>query len=267
MVVVGHSAGAQLAALAALVGDRYQAGCSSPYVPVDGLVGLAGPYDLVALGERAAPLFSSSRPDEDPETWRAASPSYQVAERPDLPVLLLHGEADDVIPPSTSEDFAAALEAAGHSVTLDVLPEPEPLPGGRRRGGCRTDRGVRRVAGLLDPPDRSHAAVRPSHYRRSMADDDTPWEPPLAGTEVEQLLGALNRLRTTFRWKADGLDAAGAADHRRRLHADPGRAAQAPGVARGLHVHGQAARRADRRALGRARRRRQHGLGVHVGRR
>ena len=39
--------------------------------------------------------------------------------------------------------------------------------------------------------------------------DDPPWEPPLAGTEVEQLVGALERLRTTFRWKADGLDAAG----------------------------------------------------------
>jgi hypothetical protein len=34
------------------------------------------------------------------------------------------------------------------------------------------------------------------------------WEPPLAGTEVEHLLGALDRLRATFRWKADGLDAA-----------------------------------------------------------
>jgi Protein of unknown function (DUF664) len=38
---------------------------------------------------------------------------------------------------------------------------------------------------------------------------EPPWEPPLAGTEVEHLLGALDRLRTTFRWKADGLDAAG----------------------------------------------------------
>lgn len=38
---------------------------------------------------------------------------------------------------------------------------------------------------------------------------DTPWEPPLAGTEVEHLVGALDRMRTTFRWKADDLDAAG----------------------------------------------------------
>jgi len=42
-----------------------------------------------------------------------------------------------------------------------------------------------------------------------MTNSDTPWEPPLAGTEAEQLTGALDRLRTTFRWKADDLDAAG----------------------------------------------------------
>ncbi|HAP76120.1 MAG TPA: mini-circle protein [Acidimicrobiaceae bacterium] len=44
-----------------------------------------------------------------------------------------------------------------------------------------------------------------------MADDAPPWEPPLAGTEVQHLLGALDRQRATFRWKADGLDAAGLA--------------------------------------------------------
>jgi hypothetical protein len=38
-----------------------------------------------------------------------------------------------------------------------------------------------------------------------------PWEPPLAGTDEAQLLGALERLRTVFRWKADGLGAAGLA--------------------------------------------------------
>jgi hypothetical protein len=42
-----------------------------------------------------------------------------------------------------------------------------------------------------------------------MPNDDNPWEPPLAGSEAEHLVGALDRLRTTFRWKADGLDAAG----------------------------------------------------------
>ena len=42
-----------------------------------------------------------------------------------------------------------------------------------------------------------------------MTYEASPWEPPLAGTEVEHLVGALERLRTTFRWKADDLDAAG----------------------------------------------------------
>jgi hypothetical protein len=38
---------------------------------------------------------------------------------------------------------------------------------------------------------------------------ETPWEPPLSGTEVEHVLGALERLRWTFRWKADGLSSDG----------------------------------------------------------
>jgi hypothetical protein len=32
------------------------------------------------------------------------------------------------------------------------------------------------------------------------------WEPPLAGTDTEHVLATLERLRATFRWKADGLD-------------------------------------------------------------
>lgn len=38
---------------------------------------------------------------------------------------------------------------------------------------------------------------------------DTPWEPPVAGTEAEHLAATLDRLRFTFRWKAADLDAAG----------------------------------------------------------
>ncbi len=46
-------------------------------------------------------------------------------------------------------------------------------------------------------------------YGGAVTDSDNPWEPPLAGTETEQLVGALDRLRMTFRWKAGHLDAAG----------------------------------------------------------
>ncbi len=40
-------------------------------------------------------------------------------------------------------------------------------------------------------------------------DPDFPWEPPLAGSELEHLIGMLDRLRWTFRWKASGLDSDG----------------------------------------------------------
>ena len=42
-----------------------------------------------------------------------------------------------------------------------------------------------------------------------MTDLEPPWEPPLAGTEAEQLFGALDRLRTTLRWKTGHLDGDG----------------------------------------------------------
>ena len=41
------------------------------------------------------------------------------------------------------------------------------------------------------------------------SDDGTWWEPPFRGTEAEQVIGALDRQRATFRYKVDGLDAAG----------------------------------------------------------
>ena len=41
--------------------------------------------------------------------------------------------------------------------------------------------------------------------------DFPPWEPPFAGGELEAVLGALDRQRTTFRWKCADLDAAGLA--------------------------------------------------------
>jgi hypothetical protein len=41
-----------------------------------------------------------------------------------------------------------------------------------------------------------------------MTDDRyPPWEPPFSGSEVDHLLGSLDRLRATFRWKTEGLDA------------------------------------------------------------
>jgi hypothetical protein len=49
----------------------------------------------------------------------------------------------------------------------------------------------------------SDASDRPGPFE---GEGETPWEPPFAGAEIEALLGALDRLRWTFRYKADDLD-------------------------------------------------------------
>lgn len=117
VVVVGHSAGAQLAALAALVGDRYQTGCPRPARSIDAFVGLAGPYDVALLPDVAVALFGVP-PSKDPQAWRDGNPLSWVSERPQLPVLLLHGDLDTTVPLFFSRAFATALEDGGHPVTL-----------------------------------------------------------------------------------------------------------------------------------------------------
>ncbi len=117
VVAVGHSAGAQLAAVAALVGSRYRGGCPGPGQPIDAFVGLAGPYDVALIPEVAVALFGVP-PSANPQVWRDGNPLTWVAERPRLPVLLLHGSSDTTVSAFFSRAFATALEGAGHPVKL-----------------------------------------------------------------------------------------------------------------------------------------------------
>jgi len=124
VVVLGHSAGAQLAALAALAPDHFRRGC--PYPPTDatGLIGLSGPYDISRVQEFAYSLFGVS-PTQDPTVWRDGNPMNWLAvaaEARALPVLLAHGEADAVVPSTFSQNFAGALRSAGHPVQLVLVP-------------------------------------------------------------------------------------------------------------------------------------------------
>lgn len=125
VVVLGHSAGGHLAALVALSGDRFGGECPAPPVQVDGLVGLAGVYDVRALGHTLDPFFgasSSQAPerwdDGDPMRW-ATSPSSMAAT---LRVLLIHGDADTTVPLQQTRDFSAALTDAGADVEVEVVP-------------------------------------------------------------------------------------------------------------------------------------------------
>ena len=78
VVVVGHSSGAHLAALAALGADHFSASCPYPATSIDAFAGLAGTYDVTMLEELARPLFGTT-PAEDPAAWRDGNPVSWVS--------------------------------------------------------------------------------------------------------------------------------------------------------------------------------------------
>ncbi len=116
VVLLGHSAGAQLAAVVALTPGAFSTGCAPPAVAPDRFVGLAGPYDVRQVGSATTEIFGPGV--QDPAQWSAGNPVELAAERPGLPVLLVHGTGDDVVPLSFTEQFAAELVAGGHPVTV-----------------------------------------------------------------------------------------------------------------------------------------------------
>lgn len=123
VVLLGHSAGAHLAALAALATDRFLVGCPYPAVTVEGLVGLAGPYDVVAWAELVQPFFGVPLQGHS-DRWATGNPLAvaATADRSGLRVLLVHGDIDDLVPTDESRAFAAVLERAGATVTLEIVP-------------------------------------------------------------------------------------------------------------------------------------------------
>lgn len=121
VAVLGHSSGAHLASLAVLAVDDYSPRCQDPVVEPDALVGLAGPYDISKIAQYSTALFGVG-PDEDPAAWEAANPVHRADLRPGVPVLLLHGDADQTVPVSFTTDFAEALEGAEHPTSVSILP-------------------------------------------------------------------------------------------------------------------------------------------------
>ena len=117
VAAVGHSAGGQLALWAAARRDAA--------VRLAGVVSQAGVHDLreadrLGLGENATAPFMGGHPDEVPDAYADASPIERVPVG--VPQLLVHGDADDVVPASQSTAYAEAAQEAGDEVDLVLRP-------------------------------------------------------------------------------------------------------------------------------------------------
>ena len=120
VIVLGHSTGAHLGALAVLATSDYSPACPDPVVVPDALIGMAGTYDVGVVPDIARRLFGVS-PEADPALWESGNPVLRAGLRPEVPVLLIHGDADDLVPTSFTTEFAEALERGGHVVTVEIV--------------------------------------------------------------------------------------------------------------------------------------------------
>jgi dipeptidyl aminopeptidase/acylaminoacyl peptidase len=91
-------------------------------VRLGAVAALAAPSDLEATPDLYAPggavfdLMGCAPSDAPDERYALGNPIRRVPLG--VPILLLHGEADETVPPRRSRDFAAAARAAGDDVTL-----------------------------------------------------------------------------------------------------------------------------------------------------
>jgi len=113
VVLMGHSAGAYIAAMLA-VDPRWLGETRSV---VRGFVGLAGPYDFAPFdvdASRAAFGQVSDPAETQPVTWAGAG---------DPPALLLYGTEDTVVRPRNSAALAAKLRTDGVAVEQRAYPK------------------------------------------------------------------------------------------------------------------------------------------------
>jgi acetyl esterase/lipase len=146
----GDSAGGHLALLAALTGAA--AGGVVAWFPVTDLARLpddvtdAGGVPDRGPGSREALLLGAPAPEVPELAWEASPVAHASAAAP--PVLLMHGAADDMVPPAQSIRLAGALRAAGATVELELVPGATHFWNGASDVGAIVRRSVQFLRGL-----------------------------------------------------------------------------------------------------------------------
>lgn len=125
VLAVGHSAGGTLALwLAARARLAPSAVGATPRVRVAGVVSQAGVNDLTAgsregLGGGAVDSLMGGPPASVPQRYEVVDPTRLLPLG--VPLLVVAGSQDDVVPVSQSRGFAATARAAGDDVQLEVV--------------------------------------------------------------------------------------------------------------------------------------------------
>lgn len=113
VVLMGHSAGAHIAALVAF-DESYLAFHGLNAQELAGFVGLAGPYDFLPPAPDALRTRAALGPEEN---WAATQP-INFVEGDEPPALLLTGLADTTVDPGNSRRFAERITELGGSAEL-----------------------------------------------------------------------------------------------------------------------------------------------------
>jgi len=114
--LMGHSAGAHIAALIAL-DPQYLAGRGFSPTDLGRVVGLAGPYGMYPSRiDFIADIFPSATDEA-----KARPVTFARAEAP--PMLLLHGADDSIVSPKNSETLANLLTIEGAAAEARVYPD------------------------------------------------------------------------------------------------------------------------------------------------
>ncbi len=113
LFVMGHSAGAHIAAMAALDARFLAVHGLDPAIRLKGWIGLSGPYDFLPFSSRSvAEVFEVGDPGESQPI------NFVDAGRTGPPALIITGNDDTTVLPRNSRNLARAIQQAGGQAQL-----------------------------------------------------------------------------------------------------------------------------------------------------
>jgi acetyl esterase/lipase len=115
LFVMGHSAGAYIAAMLAIDDRWLRAVDLEPRRDIAGLIGLSGPYDFLPLKDETLKVIfgGADRPETQPISHVAGG---------EPPALLATGTADQTVEPGNTNRLAKLLRAAGNDAKVVTYP-------------------------------------------------------------------------------------------------------------------------------------------------